>query len=391
MLAGYEFKLTTLPDESTHNLSEDKYGSEIVIRMPSIHFLACSLASIYKDNRKDLRKYFGANGFGNISSYTEAAQANPRIGEIWSIMSALIADNLYNQKPAIIQPIWKTLGKRPVLADNCLDVFVWSDLAFTKLFISESSKVPLDPTVQVSRPTRALIQLFFMLNEFYVRGNFDSKDIFQKLTYTTGINPRWFVMENVERINKTIVFSKAKEIFRNAGYGLTEIVLDASKCGVPQKRKRMFLIGQLDTFDNFLKQKILNGLSKESLTIRDYMGNDLGIENYYRHARSYARRGIFSIDEPSPTIRGVNRPIPPAYTPHPGDSTGNLGNVRPLTSVERSYIQTFPKSFKWQGLNKTALEQIIGNAVPVNLARYVGNCIMTYDAEETGMLPFGQS
>ena len=202
----------------------------------------------------------------------------------------------------------------------------------------------------------------------------------------TGIRPRWFVMENVERIHKTIVFSNAKEIFRNAGYGLTEIVLDASKCGVPQKRKRMFLIGQLDTFDNFLKQKILNGLSKKSLTIRDYMGNDLGLENYYRHARSYARRGIFSIDEPSPTIRGVNRPIPPAYTPHPGDSTGNLGNVRPLTSIERSYIQTFPKSFKLQGVNKTALEQLIGNAVPVNLARYVGNCIMTYDAEETGIL-----
>jgi hypothetical protein len=184
ILAGYEVKLTTLPDESTHNLSEEKYGSEIVIRMPSIHFLACSLASIYKENPKDLKKYFGQNGFGNISSYTEAAQVNPRIGEIWTIMNNLITDNLDKQKPAIIQPIWKTLGKKPLLADNCLDVFVWSDLAFTKLFMTESARVPLDATVPVNRPTRALIQLFFMLNEFYIRGNFDSKDIFQKLTYT---------------------------------------------------------------------------------------------------------------------------------------------------------------------------------------------------------------
>lgn len=209
ILAGYEVKLTTLPDESTHNLSEEKYGSEIVIRMPSIHFLACSLASIYKENRKDLKKYFGQNGFGNIASYTEAAQVNPKIGEIWSIMNNLITDNLDKQKPAIIQPIWKTLGKRPVLADNCLDVFVWSDLAFTKLFMTESARVPLDPTVPVNRPTRALIQLFFMLNEFYIRGNFDSKDIFQKLTYTVK-NDKAFSVSG----RKTNVLMNCEELVR---------------------------------------------------------------------------------------------------------------------------------------------------------------------------------
>lgn len=201
-----------------------------------------------------------------------------------------------------------------------------------------------------------------------------------------GVNPRWFVMENVERINKTEVFGVVKNLFREAGYGLTEMVLDASKCGVPQKRKRMFLIGQLDTFDNFLRDQLVNGLTRLSLTIRQYMGNDLEIEHYYRHARSYARRGIFSIDEPSPTIRGVNRPIPPSYSPHIGDSTTNLDNVRPLTSIERSYIQTFPRNFNWNGVNKTTLEQIIGNAVPVNLARYVGTCILNYNDQENGIL-----
>ena len=40
-------------------------------------------------------------------------------------------------------------------------------------------------------------------------------------------------------------------------------------------------------------------------------------------------------------------------------------------------IQTFPKDFKFLG-NKTDMEQMIGNAVPVNLARYVGECIMAY-------------
>jgi len=184
VLAGYEVKLTTLPDESSFKLSEDKWGCELVIRMPSIHFLACSLAAIYKGNHEKLKKYFGKNGFGNVGSYTEAAQVNPYLGDIWQRMNHLITDNLNAQKPAIIQPIWKTMGKSSMLADNCLDVFVWSDLAFTRLFMSEARSAPNDPTIAVNRPTRALIQLFFMLNEVSVKGTFSSHEIFQKLTYT---------------------------------------------------------------------------------------------------------------------------------------------------------------------------------------------------------------
>ena len=40
-------------------------------------------------------------------------------------------------------------------------------------------------------------------------------------------------------------------------------------------------------------------------------------------------------------------------------------------------IQENFKDFKFLG-NKTDMEQMIGNAVPVNLARYVGECIMAY-------------
>ena len=53
-----------------------------------------------------------------------------------------------------------------------------------------------------------------------------------------AIHPEWFVMENVARIVTTQKLIDAKEIFTAAGYGLTEKVLDASRCGVPQKRKR---------------------------------------------------------------------------------------------------------------------------------------------------------
>lgn len=197
------------------------------------------------------------------------------------------------------------------------------------------------------------------------------------------VKPDWFLMENVDRIQKTEVFKIAKNILSDAGYGLTQIVLDASLCGVPQKRKRMFLIGNIASEENFLKNNLIGKLAKEGMTIRDYVGNSLNVEHYYRHARSYARRGVFSIDEPSPTIRGVNRPIPPNYQSHNGDSTTDLSIVRPLTTIERSYIQTFPKTFIWDGVNKTNLEQLIGNAVPVNLAKFVGTSIMDYNLKSS--------
>ena len=193
----------------------------------------------------------------------------------------------------------------------------------------------------------------------------------------SNVRPEWFVMENVERILKSQKLNKAKKIFTEAGYGLSEIVLDASFCGVPQIRKRYFLIGRLGEKDRFMELFLLRKQNNTRMTVYDYLGDSLGIEYYYRHPRSYARRGIFSIYEPSPTIRGVNRPIPKGYTKHNGDPIDDISKVRPLTTNERSYIQTFPKKFQWYG-SKTELEQIVGNAVPVNLAKFVGDCIQEY-------------
>lgn len=191
------------------------------------------------------------------------------------------------------------------------------------------------------------------------------------------VKPLFFVMENVDRFKNSKQCHIIHNILKSVGYGLTEKVIDASLCGVPQKRKRFFLIGHLLGKDDFLDDLISKNLSNKSMTIRDYLGDKLGIEYYYRHPRSYARRAIFSIDEPSPTIRGVNRPIPKTYQKHPADPVGINENVRPLTTLERSYIQTFPETFIFEG-TKTDLEQMVGNAVPVNLSYFIAKCLRVY-------------
>lgn len=191
------------------------------------------------------------------------------------------------------------------------------------------------------------------------------------------IKPKWFVMENVATITKTNKLVEAKEIFKNAGYGLTQVVLNAALCGVPQKRKRFFLIGRQGVADDFILSYINRNLATKELTVKDYFGDSIDIEYYYRHPRSYARRGVFSVNEPSPTIRGVNRPIPNGYTIHPNDPVSSLEGLRPLTTEERSKIQTFPEDFMFIG-SKSELEQMIGNAVPVNLGKFVATAIQQY-------------
>jgi DNA (cytosine-5)-methyltransferase 1 len=188
------------------------------------------------------------------------------------------------------------------------------------------------------------------------------------------VQPTWFVMENVSLITRSPILATVLEQFKENGYGLTSTILNASYCGVPQSRKRYFLIGKLGGMNENMDDILRKNQSIDPMTIFDYLGDSLELEYYYRHPRSYQRRGIFSIHEPSPTVRGVNRPIPKTYQKHPGDACDLNEQLRPLTMSERSYLQTFPKTFKFKG-SKSDLEQAIGNAVPVNLAKYVATSI----------------
>jgi DNA (cytosine-5)-methyltransferase 1 len=198
------------------------------------------------------------------------------------------------------------------------------------------------------------------------------------------VRPKWFVMENVYNIERMPILPKAKMIFKKDGYGLTIRILNASHCGVPQARRRFFMIGLLGENDDFLGKALDSAISKVPMTVRDYLGDTLDTQFYYMHPRSYNRRGVFSVDEPSATIRGVNRPIPQGYKKHHGDKANpsSDGGVRELTTKERSYIQTFPREFVFEG-KKTDVEQAIGNAVPVKLAEFVAQRIIEFLHQKT--------
>jgi DNA (cytosine-5)-methyltransferase 1 len=197
-----------------------------------------------------------------------------------------------------------------------------------------------------------------------------------------AVRPLWFVMENVPAARKSRAYAAATHLFKSAGYGITEIELDASLFGVPQARKRFFAIGRLGEEDQFLLDSLLEGKGDESLTVRQYLGEELGVEFYYRHPRHWGRKAIYSIDEPAATIRSTNRPIPPKYTSHHLDAAPIEG-VKPLTSAQRARIQTFGKDFQFSGY-LSDMDLMIANAVPVKLAEHVALTIAKYE-EESGM------
>ena len=115
------------------------------------------------------------------------------------------------------------------------------------------------------------------------------------------VKPKWFVMENVDRAQKSNAYRAAREIFKSSSDGLTEEVLNACYYGVPQSRRRFFCVGLLNGKDNFLLEDLLLDKQESPMTIKEYFNKinvPMDIHTYYRHPRSYVRRAVFSVDEP---------------------------------------------------------------------------------------------
>jgi DNA (cytosine-5)-methyltransferase 1 len=64
----------------------------------------------------------------------------------------------------------------------------------------------------------------------------------QIIRYAKAFDPRWIVMENVVHMRPWSRYSELINKLRRMGYNICEQVLDASKFGVAQKRRRLFVV-----------------------------------------------------------------------------------------------------------------------------------------------------
>ncbi len=241
----------------------------------------------------------------------------------------------------------------------------------------------------------------------------------------TTTRPEWFVMENVTQAQKSEAWAEARAMLKRAGYGLSESKINAAYFGVPQSRRRLFVIGRLGEKDGFLQSVIAAKASAAPMTLRQFFGSAVP-EAMFFPATSDARRSFYAADESAPTIRERSiRPLPVAHRYHPADIAllengyvysrpvrGGRG-VRtidePIATITRTSwerptprylgaphhldpviatdtavlsidqiarIQGFPIDWTWGDIPKRDVLQMIANAVPAPVARTLGEVIL---------------
>jgi hypothetical protein len=224
VLKGMEIKLTALPDNSTCGLSDNKFGTEIVTRPPTIIYLACSIAALYQQSYLQLRQYFDAK-FDKLRDWANPETVLPHINDMIYSLDKIMLDNNSRQEPIIMQPVWKTEGKSPHLAENCLDVFIWSNFAFVELIVKElrNQQIP-----KITRQARTVVWLFKMLYDFSKTGQFYPKQIIDDYSYNT-LNDKAFsasgivthsIMHCPELTKPRIKSSEIKNIILGGGQNL---------------------------------------------------------------------------------------------------------------------------------------------------------------------------
>lgn len=247
-VSSLEIKLTALPDNSTCNLTEGEFGSEIVVRPDTIVYLACSFINMFDDNRDALINIIG-DSCGGIKDWTQASEVLPFIPEMLEVIYTIVSEKNDYQVPIIMEPIWKTNGKSPQLADNCLDVFVWSNFGVLKLFLPSKD----ENLTSINRHTRSMVWLFKMLFDFAKKGHFDGASIIDELSYNTK-NDKAFatngcrthsIMACPELTCPRIKKDEIKKIILGGGQNLLS----------PERRFDAIIYNSPDLFDADVSQK----------------------------------------------------------------------------------------------------------------------------------------
>lgn len=127
------------------------------------------------------------------------------------------------QKPLIMQPVWKTLGKSPKLADNCLDLFIWSDVSFMKFNIDICK--PTKKTTSINRQMRSIIWLVKMLYDYSINQHFSAERITNELIYGSRNDKAFAVsgfitnyyMKSPELLKPRIKHTEIKNIILGGG------------------------------------------------------------------------------------------------------------------------------------------------------------------------------
>lgn len=229
--------------------------------------------------------------------------------------------------------------------------------------------------------------------------------------------PGYIVIENVPGIlkeTKGSVLPKFIKFLEDDGYKADYKVVNANNYGVPQTRKRFLLVASRVNKDIKLPEPERTKLP----TIKDFIGKKNGFpsipaghidaSDFFHTTATLSEKNLKRIratphnggtrlawkDNPELQLNAYkdkddifqdiygrmywDKPAPTLTTKFYSLSNGRYGHPeedRGISFREGATLQTFPKNYVFRGSNRTAIARQIGNAVPPELAKRIGNSL----------------
>lgn len=232
------------------------------------------------------------------------------------------------------------------------------------------------------------------------------------------IKPDYVTMENVPPVRRHDVFKEFVERLEKAGYNVEYDTIYAPRYGVPQTRNRLILLASLDGSIELPEPKYSED---EYPTVEETIGDMPELEAGERSDKdplhwtaglSDKNKRRIRASEPGGTwedwddelklachkkdsgrtytdVYGRmqwNKPSPTITTQSYAYGSGRFGHPeqdRAISLREAAMLQTFPKGYQFldpedDDPSKTKIGRMIGNAVPVELGRIVGNVFKSH-------------
>ena len=249
------------------------------------------------------------------------------------------------------------------------------------------------------------------------RYELDGKDgkwglLYQFARLAKGSMPDVITMENVPTVAKHEVFHDFVDTLKRLGYKVWFDVVDSSRYGVPQMRRRMVLLASKHGDIG-----IISPTHEKPKTVRQAIGHlrplragESAPRDKLHAASSMSEKNLkrIKVSKPGGTWRdwpddliadchrsesgrtypGVygrmewDKPAPTMTTQCYGFGNGRFGHpeqYRAISLREAAILQSFPRNYAFVPqdgeMSFTALGRLIGNAVPVNLGRAIARSI----------------
>ena len=205
--------------------------------------------------------------------------------------------------------------------------------------------------------------------------------------------PMCFIAENVKGIlsaNKKEAFPLIIEEFEKSGYSVTYSILNSVKCGVPQKRERVIIVGfRKDLNISFDFSDIPERSEEEYVPLKKVIDSVVD-EKYF-----FSERAVQGMMKKRATMnKGRAQDISkPCNTVGSHLAKVSLNSTDPVLLVDGRYrrftprevarIQSFPEEYKLTGTD-SAQYRALGNAIPPVMFWYVARSVQSYLDKSNG-------